>query len=133
MLFRNNTCMGIRSSVFKNNEHIPLQYTCAGKNSNPPLIFTDTPEKTKSLVLIVEDITATPKPWIHWLVFNIPKRTTHVKENEIPKGGTEGYANGGTFGYEGPCPKYFNGTHRYVFRLYALDTIIYTPKTLDKE
>ena len=83
-------------------------------------------------MLIVEDPDAvTKKPWVHWLVFNIPKTTTKVLENSIPEGGTEGYANGGTLGYEGPCPP--SGNHRYFFKLYALDTKLNIPKTSNRE
>jgi Raf kinase inhibitor-like YbhB/YbcL family protein len=81
---------------------------------------------------MVEDRDATPDPWVHWLVFNIPPTTTVVPAGHIPAGGTEGIANGGTHGYEGPCPKYFSGTHHYHFQLFALDTVLELPATADK-
>jgi Raf kinase inhibitor-like YbhB/YbcL family protein len=88
------------------------------------------PEQTQSLVLIVADQDA-PNHWIHWLVFNIPPTTQKVKAHEIPEGGIEGLANNNTFGYEGPCPRYFKGTHHYTFTLYALDALLPLPKTSD--
>jgi Raf kinase inhibitor-like YbhB/YbcL family protein len=103
-----------------------------GENISPPFAFGDLPEQAKSLVLIVEDSDAAPNPWIHWLVFNIPPTITSVSAGHIPDGGTEGIANGGTHGYEGPCPKYFSGIHRYNFQLFALDTVLDLPPTADK-
>lgn len=120
--------MQIASHVFNDHGHIPKQFTCLGENISPSLAFSDIPQNAKSLVLVVSDTNATPKPWIHWLVFNIPTTTIHVNAKQIPQGGTEGLANGNTFGYEGPCPKYFQGTHEYHFDLYALDTLLQTPK-----
>jgi Raf kinase inhibitor-like YbhB/YbcL family protein len=124
--------MFITSPVFHDRTDVPTRHTCNGENISPALEFRDLPTGTKSLVLIVEDVDATPDPWIHWLVFNIPQTTTSVPAGHIPEGGTEGIANGGTHGYEGPCPKYFSGTHRYHFRLFALDTVLDLPATADK-
>jgi Raf kinase inhibitor-like YbhB/YbcL family protein len=124
--------MQITSPAFQNGEYIPVRYTCEGPNINPPLRFHDVPNGTASLVLTVEDQDATPVPWVHWLVFNLPPTTRRIDEGSIPVGGTEGHANGGTPGYEGPCPKYFQGTHRYVFRLYALDVPLDVPATATK-
>lgn len=120
-------------SVFNQDEAIPRHHTCLGPNLSPPLEFRDIPAGTASLVLIIEDIDASPKPWTHWLVFNIPPATTMVDEGEIPDGATEGLANNHTFGYEGPCPKYFTGTHHYWFRLYALDLVLDLPPESERE
>lgn len=122
--------MRITSPAFSDGETIPEQYTCEGPNINPPLIFEDMPAETASLVLIVEDPDAEAKPWVHWLIFNIPPSTTEVRENSIPAGGIEGIANGGTKGYEGPCPP--SGTHTYLFKLYALDTMLQLSDTADR-
>src|SRR5690242_3198491 len=108
------------TSVFDPGESIPRPYTCLGENSSPPLQFRDLPEGTESLVLIFEDVDATPGPWTHWMVFDIPSTTRYTEAGAIPEGGTEGLANNHSFGYEGPCPKYFKGTHHYWLRLYAL-------------
>jgi Raf kinase inhibitor-like YbhB/YbcL family protein len=125
--------MQITSPIFQNGETVPLPYTCNGPNQNPPLQFHDVPPDAQSLVLTVEDADAPAMPWVHWLVFNIPATTTQTFANSIPIGGVEGLANGGTFGYEGPCPKYFLGTHHYHFHLYALDTMLDLPPQSDRK
>jgi len=125
--------MKILSPVFEKGTLIPLEYTCKGKNVSPPLEFKNVPRNAESLVLLFEDIDATPKPWVHWLVFDILTTTTVVPVNTVPEGGMEGHANGGKPGYEGPCPKYFTGVHYYYFRLFALNRILNLPKTTNKE
>ena len=122
----------ILKSTFEANQEIPVLFTCMSENINPPLYFEDIPEGTKSLILVLEDTDATPTPWIHWLLFNIPPTVTQVNQNEIPEGATEGLANNKSFGYEGPCPKYFSGTHNYLFSLVALNTVLDIPKESDK-
>lgn len=115
--------MQIASSAFLPNQVIPIPHTCAGPNLSPPLQFDDVPANAKSLALIVKDLDA-ENGWIHWFVFNIPPTTIGAETGLIPAGGVEGLANGGTPGYEGPCTKYFSGTHHYSFRLLALDVVI---------
>jgi Raf kinase inhibitor-like YbhB/YbcL family protein len=118
---------------FIHGEQIPQPYTCLGVNVNPPLFISEIPENTKSLVLIFEDIDATPNPWTHWHLFNIPPTTVKINMNSIPEGATEGLANNHSFGYEGPCPKYFKDTHQYWFRLYALDIVLDLPAASERE
>lgn len=120
-------------STFENNREIPARYTCLGPNISPPLTFVNIPPEAKSLVLILEDVDADPKPWRHWHLFNIPPTTVRVEEGTIPQGGVEGLCNNHTFGYEGPCPRYFSGTHHYWFRLYALDTVLALPAASEPE
>lgn len=124
--------MRIASPAFFDGASVPVLYTCASENVSPPFEFRDFPAETRSLVLVVEDRDATPQPWVHWLVFNIPPATTIVPARHIPRGGIEGIANGGTHGYEGPCPKYFSGTHHYHFQLHALDITLDLPASADK-
>ncbi len=121
------------TSIFKHKEEIPKPYTCLGANISPPLQFLNLPRGTESLVLIFEDTDATPKPWTHWMVFNIPAATLGAEEGTIPAGGIEGLANNHSFGYEGPCPKYFKGVHRYSFKLYALDKMLDLPAASERE
>jgi Raf kinase inhibitor-like YbhB/YbcL family protein len=125
--------MQIISPAFQSGQPVPQPYTCKGGNVNPPLEFRDIPLYTQSLVLMLEDVDAPANPWVHWLVFNIPPTTTQCSANTLPEGATEGIANGGTFGYEGPCPKYFNGLHHYHFKLYALDTVLDIPAESDRQ
>ena len=125
--------MELKSPLFKHGEIIPEYYTCLGPNINPPLQIEDVPPNAKSLVLVFEDVDATPKPWTHWMLFNIPVVTGIIKEGSIPKGAVESLANNHSFGYEGPCPKYFKGTHHYWFRIYALDTQLDLPAATKRE
>lgn len=111
---------------------MPVAYTCKGANISPPLRITDIPDGTKSLVLMIEDVDAPANPWVHWLVFNIHPDHTEFPEGGIPEGATEGYANGGTPGYEGPCPIYFKGTHHYDIIAYAIDKELPIPPTADR-
>ena len=123
--------MKIISSVFQNNTKIAYKYTCDGENVSPPLEFLDIPENAKSLVLIVDDPDAPAKTWIHWVVYNINPKTTKVDENIIPQGGIEAMTDFGKPGYGGPCPP--SGTHRYFFKLYALDSKIELPQNPTKQ
>ena len=107
----------VRSSAFPNNGLIPIRYTCDGADVNPPLNIEGVPKGTKSLVLIVDDPDAPMGTWDHWIVWNIPPGT-EVKENRVP--GTEGLNSFGRNSYGGPSPP--SGTHRYFFKVYALDS-----------
>lgn len=117
-----NMSMQIKSSAFENNEKIPAKYTCDGQNINPPLTFSQVPKEAKSLVLIVDDPDAPGKTWTHWVLYNILSSTLQILENQIPEGAVEGVTDFGSTGYGGPCPP--SGTHRYFFKLYALDTTL---------
>jgi len=105
--------------VFKHNGNIPSKYTCDGENVNPPLDIRGIPEGTKSLVLIVDDPDAPMGMWDHWVVWNIPPKEK-IEENTVP--GTEGINDFRKHSYGGPCPP--SGTHRYFFKVYALDTML---------
>jgi Raf kinase inhibitor-like YbhB/YbcL family protein len=107
----------IKSPVFENTKSIPSKYTCDGDDVNPPLIIEGIPDGTKSLVLIVDDPDAPMGTWDHWIVWDIPL-TNKIEENSVP--GTEGLNDFRRHSYGGPCPP--SGTHRYFFRVYALDT-----------
>lgn len=123
--------MEIISPMFKNGETIPKKYTCEGPNISPPLNFTDVPSDAQSLVLMVEDPDAEAKPWVHWLVFNIPSDAKGFEENSIAEGSTQGLCNGNTFGYEGPCPP--DNEHEYLFKLYALNAVLNIPEATDRK
>jgi Raf kinase inhibitor-like YbhB/YbcL family protein len=123
--------MEIKSEAFRNGETIPKKYTCEGPNISPPLSFVDVPSNAKSLVLIVEDPDAEAKPWVHWLVFNIPAEANEFPEGAIADGAMEGLCNGNTFGYEGPCPP--ENEHQYLFKLFALDAILQIADESDRK
>lgn len=119
----------ITSSVFEQNGNIPAKYTCEERDINPPLDIAEIPEKAHSLVLIVDDPDAPGKTWVHWLVWNIPV-THHIKENSVP--GEQGLNDFKRIAWGGPCPP--SGTHRYFFKVYALDTLLeLSSKTTKKE
>jgi Raf kinase inhibitor-like YbhB/YbcL family protein len=118
----------VRSSAFENNQLIPSKYTCDGANVNPPLTIGEMPEKTKSLALIMEDPDAPAGLFIHWVAWNIPPAGI-VKENTSL--GAEGLNTAKKRGYHGPCPP--SGTHRYIFRVYALDTKLNLGSLAEKE
>lgn len=123
--------MQLRSPAFEHGGEIPMQYTCEGKDISPPLQWSGVPEGTKSLALVVDDPDA-PDPaaprvrWVHWVVFNIPPSVTALPENAaatgLPPGAAQGPNDWKRIGYGGPCPPI--GRHRYVFTLYALDTVL---------
>lgn len=108
--------MKITSPAFAHNESIPKKYTCQGEDINPPLTLSDIPQGTVSLTLIHDDPDAPMGTWDHWLIWNI-KPVAEIKENSVP--GTQGKNSWGKSCYGGPCPP--SGTHRYFFKLYALD------------
>ena len=109
--------LSVESPAFENNKLIPAKYTCDGDDVNPPLIIEGIPEEAKTLALIVDDPDAPMGTWDHWIVWNIPP-TGKIEENTVP--GTEGMNTDRKHSYGGPCPPY--GTHRYFFKVYALDT-----------
>jgi Raf kinase inhibitor-like YbhB/YbcL family protein len=109
--------MRIQSPVFENGATIPDRFGCRGENINPPLTIENIPAGTQSLALIIEDPDASPGTFTHWVMYDIPATGT-IEERSAP--GREGMNSGGGKGYTGPCPP--SGTHRYLFRIYALDT-----------
>jgi len=109
----------ISSQAFKNNESIPKKYTCDGQNISPPLQFKNIPKNTKSLVLIVDDPDAPKGTFNHWIAWNISPKKHQIAEGEKGKI-SEGLNGLDKKGYFGPCPP--SGTHRYNFKLYALDS-----------
>jgi len=119
----------ITSTAFKSNQLIPSTYTCEGNDVNPPIDIEGIPDKAHSLVLIVDDPDAPGKTWVHWLVWNIPI-THHIKENSLP--GEQGWNDFNRIAWGGPCPP--SGTHRYFFKVYALDSLLeLSSKTTKKE
>jgi Raf kinase inhibitor-like YbhB/YbcL family protein len=119
-LYGKETQMKISSTAFGHNGQIPTKYTCDGPDVTPPLRFEGAPSTAKSLALIVDDPDAPAGTWVHWLVWNIDPKTSEMAENSVPKGAAQGKNDFGNHAYGGPCPP--SGTHRYFFKLYALDT-----------
>jgi Raf kinase inhibitor-like YbhB/YbcL family protein len=115
------------SPDFTNGSTIPRRFTCAGENIPPTLAWGEPPAGTKSYVLIVDDPDAPGGLWTHWIVYNLLAVTRMVDAQTRP--GTRiddvpvlfGINSWGGQAYRGPCPP--SGTHHYVFRLSALDTM----------
>lgn len=123
--------MKIISSAFQNQQTIPDKYTCKGADVNPPLQFLEVPDTAQSLVLIVDDPDAPGGTWDHWVIFDLESRTLGIEENNKPSSGVEGVNSFGNKNYGGPCPP--SGTHRYFFKLYALDKNLNLLEDADKK
>lgn len=109
--------MRLTSSAFGDGGRIPAKYTADGDDISPPLYIESVPERTKSLTLVVDDPDAPVGTWDHWVIWNIPADTKEIKEGISPEG-ISGRNGWGRLGYGGPAPP--SGTHRYIFKLYAL-------------
>jgi Raf kinase inhibitor-like YbhB/YbcL family protein len=119
--------LSITSTAFKQGERIPAKYTCDGSDISPGLEWSDVPEGTRSFTLIADDPDAPVGTWIHWVLYNVPGETRSLPEAvpsdaSLPDGSRQGKNSWGRPSYGGPCPP--RGTHRYFFRLYALDTVL---------
>jgi hypothetical protein len=117
----------LSSSAFTNEAPIPVKYSCDGENVSPPLAWSDPPEGTQSFALINDDLDAPGGIWIHWVLYNIPGDSRGLDEaipaqDELGDGSQHGENSWGRFDYGGPCPP--GGTHRYFFKLYALDIVL---------
>jgi Raf kinase inhibitor-like YbhB/YbcL family protein len=107
---------------FAHNGSIPVKYTCDGADASPPLKISGVPGGAKTLALIVDDPDAPAGTWVHWVVWNIPVDTSEVGEKAVPSGAVQGRNDWGRNDYGGPCPP--SGSHRYFFKLYALDAVL---------
>lgn len=119
---------------------LPDAYTCKGAGESPPVSWSGIPDGAKSLVLILEDPDAPGGVFTHWLVFNIPPQSGGIEKGQsfakiIANGAQQGESTPGSRGYYYPCPPP-GSTHRYIFRLYALDDVLVLPAadrtTIDK-
>ena len=115
------------STAFAAGEKIPRKYTCDGDDISPPLQWSDAPQNTQSFALISDDPDAPVGTWVHWVLYNVPGTSTSLpeavpKQDELPDGSRHGRSSWGRSAYGGPCPP--GGTHRYFFKLYALDTVL---------
>ncbi|NIR29388.1 MAG: YbhB/YbcL family Raf kinase inhibitor-like protein [Gammaproteobacteria bacterium] len=121
--------LSLTTSAFPHDGEIPARHTCDGGDVSPPLEWSGAPWGTRSLVLIVDDPDA-PDPrapkmtFVHWVLYNIPPDTDGlpegVSDERLPAGARQGITDFKRTGYGGPCPPI--GRHRYIHKLYALDT-----------
>lgn len=120
--------MKLISPAFSNNSFIPKEYTGLGADVNPPLVIENIPVGAKSLALIVDDPDAPAGTWVHWVVFDIPV-VSKIDKDSIP--GKFGMTDSGRPQYHGPNPP--SGTHRYFFKIYALDKILGLKEGINKQ
>ena len=120
------TAMQLASPDFRDGEMIPAEFTCDGKNWNPALNWSGIPAAAKSLALIVDDPDAPAGTWTHWLVWNLPPKLTGIVKGTMLEYAVQGRNDFGDARYGGPCPP--SGTHRYFFKLYALDARLDLPQ-----
>jgi len=123
----------IVKSSFKEGEEIPLKYTCDGEDISPHITW-DKVDNAKSYALIMEDPDAPGGVFVHWIIYNI--KSTSLQEG-IPRREKigdmlQGENDFGNVGYGGPCPPRSHGSHRYFFRVYALDSDINRKMTLEE-
>lgn len=119
--------MKLTSPAFKDGSNMPSKFTCEGEDINPELLIENIPDKTKSLALIVDDPDAPMKTWIHWVVYDMPP-VNRIAENSIP--GKQGINDFRRKNWGGPCPP--SGTHRYYFKIYALDKMLLLDEGVNK-
>ena len=118
------SAMQVTSTAIKEGQLIPRQYTCDGVNISPPLEWNGTPKSAKTIAIIADDPDAPSGTWVHWVVYNLPAENIGLVENlplteDLKAGGFQGKNDFQKIGYGGPCPP--SGTHRYFFKVYALD------------
>jgi Raf kinase inhibitor-like YbhB/YbcL family protein len=116
--------LNLSSTAFTAGKPIPRKYTCDGDDISPPLAWSDPPNGTESFALIADDPDAPVGTWVHWVLYDLPPDALSLPEAvsqdaEQPGGARHGRNSWGRLGYGGPCPP--SGTHRYFFKLYALD------------
>ena len=120
--------MKLTSPEFENNSFIPGKYTCQGDDINPTLTIENIPQGAKGLALIVDDPDAPMGTWVHWVVYDIPI-ISRIDEGTIP--GKQGLNDFRKRDYGGPCPP--SGTHRYFFKIYALDKMLNLKEGVSKK
>jgi Raf kinase inhibitor-like YbhB/YbcL family protein len=115
----------VTSQAFEDGEAIPARYTCDGLDVSPELSWDPVPDDTQNLALIADDPDAPGRTFVHWVIYDLPPDTRRLPE-DVPKqqtppgGAVQGVNGAGRIGYMGPCPP--SGTHRYFFKVFALDT-----------
>jgi Raf kinase inhibitor-like YbhB/YbcL family protein len=125
-----NIELKLTSAAFKERQAIPRQCTCDGVNVSPPLEWSGVPKNAKTIAIIADDPDASGGTWVHWVLYNLPAENIGLVENlpateNLKAGGFQGKNDFGKIGYGGPCPP--SGTHRYFFKIYAVDAELPLP------
>lgn len=118
----------LKAAAFADHALIPKKYTCEGTGLSPALQWAGVSLTARSLALIVDDPDAPKGTWAHWTIWNIPAYLTSLPEGVpaqevLENGASQGKNDFDRVGYGGPCPP-LGKTHRYFFKLYALDTTL---------
>jgi Raf kinase inhibitor-like YbhB/YbcL family protein len=126
----------LTSGAFKEGETIPKRYSGLGENLSPPLSWSDIPAGTKSIALLCDDPDAPRGDWVHWIITNIPADSKGLSEGVpnvkvLADGSVQSVNDSLTTGYDGPCPP--SGTHRYFFKVYALDKVLGPKDAVNKK
>lgn len=114
----------VRSPAFSDGEMIPDRYTCTGDGASPPIEWDTPGDSVQSFALICDDPDAPMGTFTHWVVYDLPPDVHKLpervpNEDALPNGGVHGINSLHKTGYTGPCPP--SGTHRYFFKVFALD------------
>lgn len=122
--------MQMTSKAFQDGGAIPQKHACEGEDISPALEWTSVPDDAMTLALIADDPDASEGPWVHWVLYNVPAHILEISENlprkgQLENGIMQGQNDFKNTGYGGPCPP--SGTHRYVFKLHALDKELELP------
>ena len=136
--------INLTSTAFQNGQPIPKRHTADGDDLSPPLAWSNLPAGTKQLALVCDDPDAprpekpAAKPWVHWVIYNITADSAALPEGVgwlilDPAGSIQGNNSWPTIGYRGPAPPPGSGTHRYFFKLYALDAELNLQPGIDKD
>ena len=122
------TQLTLQSETFSQNQAVPRKYSGEGDDISPPLTWSDVPDGTKELALIMDDPDAPAGTWVHWVIYKIPADSGGLSEGiptsaqvSSPAGALQGKNSGNKIGYGGPAPPPGHGLHHYHFKLYALD------------
>jgi Raf kinase inhibitor-like YbhB/YbcL family protein len=126
----------VTSTAFAQGKPIPSQYSCVGKGVSPPLAWRGAPSGTKSFALIMDDPDAPAGTYVHWVIYNMPGASQGLPESvpgdaKLADGSLQGSNSSRRTGYTGPCPP--SGTHRYYFKVYALDASLSLASGASKE
>lgn len=126
------TPLTVTSPAFTNSAAIPLKYADYGEKVSPEVSWSGASPNTKSLAVLVEDPDARePKPFVHWVIYNLPPSMTGLPESipgtpRLPEfgGALQGRNDRGTIGYFGPRPPKGDPPHRYRFQVFAADVML---------
>lgn len=121
----------VTSSAFGQGSRIPVDHTCDGRDEMPDLVLSSPPDRTKALVLIVDDPDAPDGVFTHAIAFDLsPDLRKLPAGGNLAGAGTSAQWGLNDFGaahYSGPCPPK-GEAHRYRFRVIALDKVLGLPE-----